>query len=257
MISLDPVVGIPVRTMPRRRQQFFQHHQIGRRQVGRNLARAVDVAPSAGDLHVRLIHLPAISDPMAAGPGGLSEQRREPLHPPVDGDVVDSDAALGEQLLHVAVGEAEARYQRTASTITSGGKQKPAKADRGMGSGRTRRVLMTPVWLVGSGHSRCNSASPLGPGGPVVWRLPEGRAARSARWVDPMGTRRPHDVNRITARTGWIQAMAASQLMCCYHPTVAAPVWRSTCSRAAQRSAADRRARPLRRFLGGQKATLP
>jgi hypothetical protein len=34
---------------------------------------------------------------MAAGPGGLSEQRREPLDPPVDGDVVDLDAAFGEQ----------------------------------------------------------------------------------------------------------------------------------------------------------------
>ena len=41
--------------------------------------------------------------------------------------------------------------------------QKPAKADRApdraMGSGWTRRVLMTPVWLVGSAHSRCNSAA--------------------------------------------------------------------------------------------------
>ena len=46
---------------------------------------------------------------MATGPGGLSEQRREPLHPPVDGDVVDLDAALGEQLLGVAVGEAKAQ----------------------------------------------------------------------------------------------------------------------------------------------------
>jgi hypothetical protein len=123
--------------MPRRRQPFFQHHRIGRRQIGHNLARhdlgradgplkeppcsgsvppwrdehvndlaeLVDrtVAPSTGDLHVGLIHLPAISDPMAAGPGGLSEQRREPLHPPVDGDVVDLDAALGEQLLGIAV----------------------------------------------------------------------------------------------------------------------------------------------------------
>jgi hypothetical protein len=67
------------------------------------------MAPAAGDLHVRLIHLPAISDPMAAGPGGLSEQRREPLHPPIDGDVVDLDAALGEQLLDVVVGEAKAQ----------------------------------------------------------------------------------------------------------------------------------------------------
>jgi hypothetical protein len=31
-----------------------------------------------------------------AGPSGLGEQRREPLHAPVDRDVVDLDAALGE-----------------------------------------------------------------------------------------------------------------------------------------------------------------
>ena len=42
---------------------------------------------------------------MAARPGGLDEQRSEPLHPPVDGDVVDFDAALGEQLLDVPIGQ--------------------------------------------------------------------------------------------------------------------------------------------------------
>jgi hypothetical protein len=38
---------------------------------------------------------------MATRPGGLSEQRREPLHPPVDGDVVDLDPALDEELFDV------------------------------------------------------------------------------------------------------------------------------------------------------------
>jgi hypothetical protein len=45
---------------------------------------------------------------MSAGPGSLGEQRREPLHPPVDGDVVDLDAAFGEEFLDVAVGQTEA-----------------------------------------------------------------------------------------------------------------------------------------------------
>jgi hypothetical protein len=49
------------------------------------------------------------------------------------GDVVDLDATLGEQLLDVAEGQAKRRYQRTASTIISGGKQKPAKVE-GAGS---------------------------------------------------------------------------------------------------------------------------
>jgi hypothetical protein len=45
---------------------------------------------------------------VTAGPGGLSEQRFQPLDPAVDGGVVELDAALGEQLLDVAVRQAEA-----------------------------------------------------------------------------------------------------------------------------------------------------
>jgi hypothetical protein len=52
--------------------------------------------PLAGDLHIRLVDLPAIADAVAAGPGGVGQQRRESQHPPVDGDVVDLDATLGE-----------------------------------------------------------------------------------------------------------------------------------------------------------------
>jgi hypothetical protein len=76
-----------------------------------DLAELVDgaghVAPPAGDLHVGLIHLPAVPDGVPAGSGSLGEQRREPLHPAVDGDVVDLDAAFGEQFFDVAEGQAE------------------------------------------------------------------------------------------------------------------------------------------------------
>src|SRR6266540_5176765 len=51
------------------------------------------------------------------------------------------------------------RYQRTAMTMTSGGKRKPAKADRGAGTGRGRRVLMPAVSPLGHGHSQRNSPS--------------------------------------------------------------------------------------------------
>jgi hypothetical protein len=50
------------------------------------------------------------------------------------------------------------KYQRTATTITSGGKRKPAKADRAAGAGRGRQDLMPGVLLFGCGHSQCNSA---------------------------------------------------------------------------------------------------
>jgi hypothetical protein len=50
-----------------------------------------------------------VADGVPARPGNLGQQRREPLHPPVDNDVIDFDAALSEQLLDVAVGQAEAQ----------------------------------------------------------------------------------------------------------------------------------------------------
>jgi hypothetical protein len=83
-----------------------------------------------------------------AGPGGLGEQRREPLHPAVDGDVVDSTPRSARSSSTSRNDRPKRRYQRTASTITSGGKQKPAKADRGTVAGRGRRVLMTTVCLL-------------------------------------------------------------------------------------------------------------
>jgi NAD(P)-dependent dehydrogenase (short-subunit alcohol dehydrogenase family) len=51
----------------------------------------------------------------------------------VRGDTVVAshlDAALGEEFFDVAVGQAEAQVQRTATMITSGGKRKPAKVER-------------------------------------------------------------------------------------------------------------------------------
>jgi hypothetical protein len=49
-----------------------------------------------------------ISHTVSAWPGGVGQQWREPQYPPVDGDVVDLDPTLGEELLEVAVGQAEA-----------------------------------------------------------------------------------------------------------------------------------------------------
>jgi hypothetical protein len=59
--------------------------------------------------HLGLIHPPAISDPMPAGPAASATSGVDRCTHRVDGDVVDSDAALGEQLLGVAVGEANAQ----------------------------------------------------------------------------------------------------------------------------------------------------
>ena len=69
--------------------------------------RAVDVAPPLGDLHRGPVDMPAAADGVPAGPGGRGRQRRESQHPAGDRHVVDLDAAFGEQLLDVTVGETE------------------------------------------------------------------------------------------------------------------------------------------------------
>ena len=66
----------------------------------------VQVSPLAGHLDVRLIGEPPVARRVPARPGSLDELRGETLHPPVDGDVINSDTALGEQLLNVPVGQA-------------------------------------------------------------------------------------------------------------------------------------------------------
>jgi hypothetical protein len=147
VIGLDPVVGLPIGAMPRARQQFLQHHRTGRRAVGRDLARrrlgcaerpleappctgavaprpsehvddlpclvdrAVDIPPAAGDLHLGLVDLPAIADLVPAGPGGLSQQRREPQVPAGDSDVVDLDPGARR-----AVPRRRGRTTRSAGT---------------------------------------------------------------------------------------------------------------------------------------------
>jgi hypothetical protein len=68
--------------------------------------RPVEVGPPAGDLHVCLIGEPPVSGRMSPGPGRLDELGREPLDPPIDGDVVHGDAALGQQFLDVPVRQA-------------------------------------------------------------------------------------------------------------------------------------------------------
>jgi len=67
--------------------------------------RPVEAPPPAGHLHVGLVDEPPITRSVAARAGGVREQRRESLHPPVYGDVIDVHTPLGQQLLHVPIGE--------------------------------------------------------------------------------------------------------------------------------------------------------
>ena len=65
----------------------------------------VHVTPSIRDLHVGLVDEPAVTDRMATRSGGIREQWRETLDPPVDGDVVDLDPTLTEELFNIPIGE--------------------------------------------------------------------------------------------------------------------------------------------------------
>ncbi len=70
----------------------------------------VYVAPDAADFDVGLVNEPPVTCRVAAGPDRFDEHsgRGEALYPPVDGDVVDFDAAFGEEFFDVAVGQAVA-----------------------------------------------------------------------------------------------------------------------------------------------------
>ena len=51
------------------------------------------------------------------------------MHPAVQRDVIDGDAAFGEEFFEISVREPERRYQRTANMTTSGGKRNPVNAE--------------------------------------------------------------------------------------------------------------------------------
>jgi hypothetical protein len=70
--------------------------------------RPVQIPPPAGDLDVGLIDEPPVPGGVSERAGGTGEECCESLDPPVHGDMVDVDAALGQQLLDVAVGQAVA-----------------------------------------------------------------------------------------------------------------------------------------------------
>ena len=69
---------------------------------------SVHVAPDAGDADVSLIDEPAVADTVTARASSVDDERGEALHPPVDGDVIDVDAALSQEFLDVSVGQAVA-----------------------------------------------------------------------------------------------------------------------------------------------------
>ena len=134
VVSFDRIIGVLLGHVRRGRDQFVDHPQVraglvggdldGRRTLHQRLGEEpssrcavpllgqqhvddlavlvdgpVQVPPPAGDLDVGLVDEPPVSGGMPERASGVGEQRGEPLHPPVDADVVDLDAPLAQQLL--------------------------------------------------------------------------------------------------------------------------------------------------------------
>jgi hypothetical protein len=73
--------------------------------------------------------------------------------------VVDLDAALGEQLLDIAVGQVEAQIPADRKDDDLGREAEAGKAGRTTGAGRgRRRAFMPALSLLRRGSRGCNSA---------------------------------------------------------------------------------------------------
>jgi hypothetical protein len=107
------------------------------------------VAPPAGDFHRGLVHKPAVADDVPARSGRVGQQRGEALDPAEDGDVVDLNPALTEELFDVAVGEPSPQIPTQGDDDDSGGNRNPANAEAG---------TMEHTRTVGSKH--CHTVVP-------------------------------------------------------------------------------------------------
>ena len=107
--------------------------------------RQVEVAPAARNFDIGLVHEPPVAGCASGWTGGVDELRREGLHPSVHRDVVDGDAALGQQLFDIAVGQAVAQVPPTAianSGVIACGSTRGAS---GLQAGVSSREWVWPV----------------------------------------------------------------------------------------------------------------
>jgi hypothetical protein len=173
VVGLDPVVLTLLDVVPRGRHQFLEHPRIDRCSVGDHPGRdhlqrdqspaeesagrvavatvrhehvddlavlidsPVHVPPHPIDLDIGLVDEPAITRSMARETSRVGEQRREPLHPPVDADVIYLETALGQQLLDIAIRQAVTQIPtHRHRDHPSAGMRKPTNADRDTRRGR-------------------------------------------------------------------------------------------------------------------------
>ena len=143
---------------------------------------------------------------MPARPRRLDELGGEPLHPPVDRDVIDGDAALGQQFLDVPVGqpipqvppdrerdhrrrEPEACEDRSGAMCSHPTSLRPSTIDQRNSAGWSARSLLGRC----AGSARPGRLGRPSPGGAEAWcgaaRRPRAAAPAVPRSSRPMSGR--------------------------------------------------------------------
>src|SRR6266496_6469249 len=93
------------------------------------IGRSVQVGPFTGDLHIGLVGEPPVPWSVTARPRGVDELAGEALYPPVDGDVIDGDTALGQQLPDISVGQSIPQVPADRDRDHLPWNRKPAKTE--------------------------------------------------------------------------------------------------------------------------------
>ena len=105
------------------------------------LSRTHQVDPPASNLDVRFVDKPTIAWGVPAGSGRINQQWGEPVHPAINRDVIDGDAALSQQLLDVTVRQAVPQIPPDRHQDHVWRNRKPVKLDFGTDTWAERRRI--------------------------------------------------------------------------------------------------------------------
>jgi Family of unknown function (DUF5999) len=114
-----------------------------------------------------LVHIPAVARPMPQRADRVGGQRGDPLHPPIDRHVINLDAALGQQLLHVAIAEPVAQIPAHRDRDHLGREPERGERDRSAFWPATRGRRIRPVFSARARPGRLVRPSARDPVGPV------------------------------------------------------------------------------------------
>ena len=105
--------------------------------------RAVHRAPHTGHLHRGFIDVPAITNTATTRPRHVDHERGEALHPPVNRDVNDLDAAFGQEFFNIAVRQARAEVPASRQHHHVGREPEPCKRPESTTVAPTTTIAVT------------------------------------------------------------------------------------------------------------------